>query len=1272
MHASSRHPSFTALRLGVVAALLITAALFASQAMAEPAGSDLRSLQSGRLDAGGAHTCAIYNGGSVRCWGEAAAGQLGYGSTTDIGDSEAVNTAGPVNLGVGRTAVALAAGTAHTCAILDNGTVRCWGEGADGRLGYGNTNKIGDDETPNTAGPVNLGTGRTAVAITAGDKHTCALLDNGTVRCWGKGDFGRLGYGNADEIGDNETPNTAGPVFLGFGRTAVAIAAGVEHTCAILNNGSVRCWGEGAAGRLGYGNTNDIGDDDFPGFSGPVSLGTGRTAVAITAGDHHTCAVLDNGTVRCWGDAANGRVGYGNATDIGDDEAVSTAGPVDLGAGRTALAITAGSAHTCAVLDNNTLRCWGEGDLGRLGYANQSDIGDNEVPGSVGPVNLGAGRTAVVVTAGTAHTCSVLDDGTVRCWGDAAAGRVGYGNLTDIGDDEAPGTAGPVTLGGTVSTQGPPPTAVNDSATVAEDSGATAVDVLANDVDSEGWTKTIQSTSDPANGTVVITGGGTGLTYQPDPNHCNNPPGTPDTFTYTLNGGSTATISVTVNCVDDNPTAVNDSATMSEDAPPTPIDVLANDTDVDGGPKTISSASDPANGSVVLIGGSAGAHTGLTYQPDPNYCNDPPGGSPDTFTYTINGGSAATVSVTVNCIDDNPTAADDPATMAEDAGATAIDVLANDTDTDGGPKTISSADDPANGTVVLTGGSPGAHTGLTYQPDPNYCNNPPSGSPDTFTYTINGDSTATVSVTVNCLDDSPTAVNDSATVAKDAPATAIDVLANDTDTDGGPRNIQSASDPANGTVVVTGGGTGLTYQPDPIYCNDAGPTDDFTYSLNGGSTATVSMSVSCTDDPPTAVDDAATIGESDPATAVDVLANDTDPDGGPKQIQSVTQPADGNVVITGGGSGVTYEPGPGYCNDGGPTDDFTYTLNGGSTATVSMTVTCVDDPPAAVDNSATVVEDASATAIDVLANDTDPDGGPRTISLASGPANGTVVLTGGSPGEHTGLTYQPDPNYCNSGSPTDNFTYTVNGGSEATVSVTVTCVDDLPVAVGDSATVNEDDPATVINMLANDTDVDGGPKTVSSAGDPANGTVVLTGGSPGAHTGLTYQPDPGYCNDGGPTDDFTYSANGGSTATVAVAVNCLADLIPPNNPPGSNNAPSVTTPDGQRLDVHRMLVPRSVGKLARKGIKLQVTCRIDCQVVVRVSVSTEVMRVMGLKKPLIASGSAPGTAGRQTWVAARLNRRARAAMLRYGGGGRLQVDVRALSPNASTAVLHLD
>ncbi|HWM93165.1 MAG TPA: Ig-like domain-containing protein [Thermoanaerobaculia bacterium] len=826
------------------------------------------------------------------------------------------------------------------------------------------------------------------------------------------------------------------------------------------------------------------------------------------------------------------------------------------------------------------------------------------------------------------------------------------------------------------------PVATDDAATVGEDAAATAIDVLLNDTDEEGDPFFIASASDPANGTVVLTGGTpgahTGLTYQPDANYCG-----PDSFTYTLTpGGDTATVSVTVTCVDDVPNAADDAATIAEDAAAAAVNVLANDSDPEGDPFFIASASDPANGTVVLTGGTPGAHTGLTYQPDANYCG------PDSFTYTLTpGGDTATVSVAVTCVDGAPVAGDDVATVAEDVAATAVNVLLNDTDEEGDPFFIASASDPASGTVVLTGGTPGAHTGLTYQPDANYC------GPDSFTYSLTpGGDTASVSVTVTCVNDAPTidldanddkgtggsdfavtftegeaakliedpvdaivtdidtatlasltvtltnlldagdeildadltgfpgitknydtttdplkgvlvltgpdtlanfqavlrkvtyrntdtdpdttprviefvandgstdgpaatstvtvaavdsppvAVDDAATVAEDASATAIDVLANDTDAENDPILIASASDPANGTVVLTGGTpgahTGLTYQPDANYC---GP-DSFTYTLTpGGDTATVSMTVTCVNDNPVAADDAATVLEDAAATPINVLANDTDAENDAFTIASASDPANGAVVLTPAGpgpyTGLTYQPDANYC---GP-DSFTYTLTpGGDTATVSVTVTCVNDDPVAADDAATVLEDAAATAINVLANDSDQESDAFFIASASDPVNGAVVLTGGTPGAHTGLTYQPDANYCGP----DSFTYTLTpGGDSATVVVTMTCVDDPPVAVADAAAVNEDDPATSINVLTNDTDIDAGPKVIASAGTAAHGTVVLTGGSPGAHTGLTYEPADNYC---GP-DSFIYTLNGGSSTTVSVTVNCV------NDPPVADN-----------------------------------------------------------------------------------------------------------------------
>jgi len=442
----TRRQTVPATALGALLALIAAVSFLSPRASAEQA-SQPASSAAGQLDAGRFHSCAILPSAALRCWGYGGDGALGYGNLVSIGDNETPALAGPVNLGFGRTAVEVAAGAVHTCARLDNDAVRCFGFGGDGRLGYGNTEGIGNDESPAAAGPVDLGTGRTARTITAGRAHTCAVLDDGTVRCWGYGFDGRLGYGTGDSIGNDELPGSVPPVMLGAGRTAVAISAGDAHTCALLDDANVRCWGYGANGQLGHGGAGNIGDNEQPTAIGTVSLGSGRTAVALTAGDFHTCAVLDDGNVRCWGYGGNGRLGYGNTASIGIDQVPGAVAPVDLGAGRTAKAITAGDAHTCALLDNGSVRCWGNASSGQLGYGNRATIGDNELPGSVEPVQLGAGRTAVTIAAGGDHTCAKLDDATTRCWGRGVNGELGLCSAQAIGDDESPATAGTVDLG---------------------------------------------------------------------------------------------------------------------------------------------------------------------------------------------------------------------------------------------------------------------------------------------------------------------------------------------------------------------------------------------------------------------------------------------------------------------------------------------------------------------------------------------------------------------------------------------------------------------------------------------------------------------------------------------------------------------------------------------------------------------------------------------------------------------------------------------------------
>jgi alpha-tubulin suppressor-like RCC1 family protein len=477
------------------------AVALASRASAERA-SDPASVAAGMLDLGRSYSCAVPADGGARCWGYGAQGQLGYGNKGSVGADQTPAAAGPVDMGNGGTVQAISAGDFHACALVSGGSVMCWGLGANGRLGYGNTNNVGDGSSPNpnspdpsvaSAGPVDLGAGYAAQAITAGGAHTCVIRNDGRVVCWGYGFYGQLGYDNASSVGDggttfsgdpaNQSAASVGPVNLGAGHTAAAISAGYEHTCAILNDGTVRCWGNGLNGQLGYGRTGNVGDGcgqppsntpsagppcpvapgeppktPDPGVAsvGPVDLG-GHTAVAVSAGRLHTCVIRNDGNVVCWGYGGDGRLGYGNSVSVGDggsDPSVASAGPVDLG-GHTAVAISAGDTHTCAILEDGTVRCWGYGANGQLGYGNTSNVGDgigsdgspDPSVASAGPVDLG-GHTAVAISAGATHTCAMLDDGSVRCWGQGAFGQLGYCNISNVGDTPAdtPGSAGPVNL----------------------------------------------------------------------------------------------------------------------------------------------------------------------------------------------------------------------------------------------------------------------------------------------------------------------------------------------------------------------------------------------------------------------------------------------------------------------------------------------------------------------------------------------------------------------------------------------------------------------------------------------------------------------------------------------------------------------------------------------------------------------------------------------------------------------------------------------------------
>jgi alpha-tubulin suppressor-like RCC1 family protein len=398
------------------------------------------------ISAGWERTCAVLSDGTARCWGRNDYGQLGDGTS-------GTNRLTPVTVSGLGNAVAISAGWYQTCALLGNGTARCWGSNAFGQLGDGTTT---DHDTPVTVGP--------APTIAAGYQHTCAVLNDGSARCWGWNDYGQLGDGTSGtnrltpvtvsglsnavaisaanshtcavlrdgtawcwgdnvvgQLGNNSTTPSNTPVQVSGLSNAVAIAAGYYHSCALLSDGTAHCWGQNTLGQLGDGTTTErhtpvdvCASGSGPGCSGGAAL---HGVVAISAGDWHTCALLSDGTARCWGYNNDGQLGNGTTTEDPNPTPVAVSGLSN------AVAIDAGgysgTGHTCALLGNGTARCWGWNHYGQLG--------NNSTTDSPTPVAVSGLTNAVAVSAGGSHTCALLGNGTARCWGWNGNGQLGNG-----------------------------------------------------------------------------------------------------------------------------------------------------------------------------------------------------------------------------------------------------------------------------------------------------------------------------------------------------------------------------------------------------------------------------------------------------------------------------------------------------------------------------------------------------------------------------------------------------------------------------------------------------------------------------------------------------------------------------------------------------------------------------------------------------------------------------------------------------------------------------
>jgi alpha-tubulin suppressor-like RCC1 family protein len=424
---------------------LLRMMLFAPLSLAAmDAAAEVRQVAMGNL-----HSCALFDDGRVKCWGESRLGQLGYGDVVRRGSASGqMGAALPyVDLGTNVRATHLALGANHTCAALAGGGVKCWGANGFGQLGLGDTLTRGDvaGQMGDALPMVDLGSGQRAVSVAAGESHSCAVLENGGVKCWGYNATGQLGLDDTAARGD--APGEMGDALpaVSVGATVTRVVAGASHTCALTAQRHVKCWGDGRYGQTGAGVADVLGDaaGEMASLT-TVDLGVGRTVIDLFAGFVQTCAHLDDKSVKCWGYNRDGRLGLSDQDHRGDaaGEMGAALASVSIAPGQHVEQLACGLRHCCARLTANTVKCWGLGANGVLGLEDTLSRASN--PGLMGhelPF-LDFGRLAVVtgIAAGGEHSCATLQGGALKCWGNNRSGQLGIGDTVNRG--ATPGSMG--------------------------------------------------------------------------------------------------------------------------------------------------------------------------------------------------------------------------------------------------------------------------------------------------------------------------------------------------------------------------------------------------------------------------------------------------------------------------------------------------------------------------------------------------------------------------------------------------------------------------------------------------------------------------------------------------------------------------------------------------------------------------------------------------------------------------------------------------------------
>lgn len=499
-----------------------------------------------QIAAGQRHACAVTEDKAVKCWGNNANSQLGILAAGNRGASlSQLGAALPtVDLGSSFTVSKMGLGNQHSCVLSDTGQVKCWGRNSSGQLGQDNSVNIGaatisnpnldlgaaeDNEPEGSCAEVNkatlpgtclfgdnlpvikLGTGLTARQVVAGAEHTCALLNTNKVKCWGGNRFGQLGNDSQESIGDGQVPNpnydaengsstgtdicqytnikylpiscsNVANTEMGDSLAVVALAgdvkllaAGDYHTCAVLNDNRVQCWGLNSSGQLGLGDNNDRGDGMIPNpqfnptgsnsgnsdecntvtsrfipLSCDASISTemgasltplnfGRVVEGISAGLAHSCVLLADKSTVCWGTNSRGQLGLGNTQAAGLAQAVdNTTTAANLGSGLTAEKLFTGSMYNCATLNGSGLKCWGDNSSGQLGLGDTANRGvdANTIGDRLDALSLPAGNL-LNMALGRDFSCALLEvnsENRAYCWGSGSFGQLGAASASNITD----------------------------------------------------------------------------------------------------------------------------------------------------------------------------------------------------------------------------------------------------------------------------------------------------------------------------------------------------------------------------------------------------------------------------------------------------------------------------------------------------------------------------------------------------------------------------------------------------------------------------------------------------------------------------------------------------------------------------------------------------------------------------------------------------------------------------------------------------------------------